>query len=169
MGDYNGALTGQQIDAIPTNMGDLASLSTSEKSSLVAAINEVDGHADDALSKVGDLASLNTATKTSLVGAINEVNNNQGGGGSSEVEISDGDSPSVPLLCGQPMILFGAGTPQEAVVPINWKQFDPETEKGYNWNGVPTALGQIYVNTSVTTNSRYIAVRDGNYGLKWIQ
>ena len=34
---------------------------------------------------------------------------------------------SIPLLCGQPMILFGAGTPQESIVPTNWIQFNPET------------------------------------------
>lgn len=119
--------------------------------------------------EVGDLSMLQTATKSTIVAAINEVNSNATGGTSSDYVIDNGDSPSLPLLCGQPMILFGAGTPQEAIVPDNWKQFDPETEEGYNWTGVPSALGQIYVNRSVSTNSRYIAVRDGNYSLKWIQ
>lgn len=73
---------------------------------------------------------------------------------------------SVPLLCGQPMILFGAGTPQESIVPSNWKQFDPITGEGYNWNGIPSAEGQQYINTSVDTNGRYIAVKSG-YGLTW--
>lgn len=75
---------------------------------------------------------------------------------------------SIPLLCGQPMILFGAGTPQEAIVPDNWQQFDPETCEGYNWTGVPSAIGQQYINTTATTGGRYIAVRDGYYGLKWL-
>ena len=59
---------------------------------------------------------------------------------------------SIPLLCGQPMILFGAGTPQESIVPTNWIQFNPETGEGYNWNGTPSAEGQTYINTEAETN-----------------
>ena len=73
---------------------------------------------------------------------------------------------SIPLLCGQPMILFGAGTPQESVVPTNWKQFDLITGEGYNWNGTPSAEGQQYINTSVDTNGRYIACKEG-FNLYW--
>lgn len=77
------------------------------------------------------------------------------------------DDSSLPLLCGQPPILFGAGTPQEAVVPINWKQFDKETSEGYNWNGEPSAIGQQYINTSASSNGRYIAVPSADGGLTW--
>ena len=73
---------------------------------------------------------------------------------------------SIPMLCGQPIILFGAGTPQESVVPTNWKQFDPITGDGYNWNGTPSAEGQTYINTSTDTNGRYTAVKSG-YNLIW--
>lgn len=73
---------------------------------------------------------------------------------------------SIPLLCGQPMILFGAGTPQESIVPTNWIQFNPETGEGYNWNGTPSAEGQTYINTAADTNGRYTAVKVG-YNLIW--
>lgn len=73
---------------------------------------------------------------------------------------------SIPLLCGQPMILFGAGTPQESIVPTNWKQFDPITGEGYNWNGTPSAEGQTYINTEADTNGHYTAVKSG-YNLIW--
>ena len=73
---------------------------------------------------------------------------------------------SIPLLCEQPMILFGAGTPQESVVPYNWKQFDPITGEGYNWNGTPSAEGQTYINTLADVNGRYTAVKSG-YNLIW--
>ena len=73
---------------------------------------------------------------------------------------------SIPLLCGQPMILFGAGTPQESIVPTNWKQFDPITGDGYNWNGTPSAEGQTYINTEADTNGHYTAVKSG-YNLIW--
>ena len=73
---------------------------------------------------------------------------------------------SIPLLCGQPMILFGAGTPQESIVPTNWIQFNPETGDGYNWNGTPSAEGQTYINTAADTNGHYTAVKSG-YNLIW--
>lgn len=67
-------------------------------------------------------------------------------------------------LCGQPMKLFGAGTPQESIVPDNWIQL---ADGGYDWNGVPSAIGQEYINTAVASGGHYIAVRDSNMGLKW--
>lgn len=67
-------------------------------------------------------------------------------------------------LCGQPMKLFGAGTPQESVVPDNWIQL---ADGGYDWNGTPSAIGQEYINTAVASGGHYIAVRDSNMGLKW--
>ena len=73
---------------------------------------------------------------------------------------------SIPMLCGQPMILFGAGTPQESIVPTNWIQFNPETGEGYNWNGTPSAEGQTYINTAADTNGHYTAVKIG-YNLIW--
>ena len=73
---------------------------------------------------------------------------------------------SIPILCGQPMILFGAGTPQESIVPSNWIQFNPETGEGYNWNGTPSAEGQTYINTEADTNGHYTAVKSG-YNLIW--
>ena len=73
---------------------------------------------------------------------------------------------SIPLLCGQPMILFGAGTPQESIVPTNWIQFNPETGEGYNWNGEPSSEGQTYINTGADTNGHYTAIKSG-YDLIW--
>lgn len=73
---------------------------------------------------------------------------------------------SIPLLCGQPMILFGEGTPREEEVPSNWIQFNPKTGEGYNWNGTPSAEGQTYINTAADTNGRYTAVKSG-YNLIW--
>lgn len=55
-------------------VGSLATLTTTEKASVVGAINEVDGHADTANTSIGTLASLTTTAKTNLVGAVNEVN-----------------------------------------------------------------------------------------------
>lgn len=83
------------------------------------------------------------------------------------------DVATLPLLCGQPPVLYGAGEPAEAVVPDNWKQFDPATGEGYNWNGNPSALGQRYINVSAA-NGGYTAGRKSlvktsadYYVLKW--
>lgn len=77
-------------------------------------------------------------------------------------QLAADDRASLPLLCGQPMTLFGAGTPQEAIVPSNWRQFDPVTGTGYNWNGTPSAEGQVYINTLADVNGRYTAIRSGH-------
>lgn len=58
-------------NAIIGAVGDNDSLNSAEKSSLVAAINEV-------LSKLGAVASLNTTAKSNAVAAINEVLSNVG-------------------------------------------------------------------------------------------
>ena len=84
------------------------------------------------------------------------------------LQAESNDFDTLPLLCGQPMILFGKGTPSASVVPDNWKQYDIETGEGYNWNGLPSALGQQYINTTVTSGGRYIAVPDGYCSLKWV-
>lgn len=73
------------------------------------------------------------------------------------------DFRELPMLCGQPMKLYGNGTPQEAVVPTNWIQL---ADGGYDWNGIPSAIGQEYINTA-SGGGKYEAVRDGNYSLKW--
>lgn len=82
--------------------------------------------------------------------------------------IASPDDRALPLLCGQPPILFGAGTPKETVVPDNWNQYDPATGEGYNWNGKPSAIGQQYVDTTAASGGRYIAARNGEWDLKWI-
>lgn len=78
------------------------------------------------------------------------------------------DDRALPLLCGQPPILFGAGTPKETVVPDNWNQYDPATGEGYNWNGKPSAVGQQYIDTTAQSGGRYVAARNGEWDLKWI-
>lgn len=61
------------LGALDAAIGNLTSLTTADKASTVAAINEVDAHADAATAAVGTLASLETLTKTSVVVAINDV------------------------------------------------------------------------------------------------
>lgn len=55
------------------SIGNLSNLTTTAKTNLVSAINEVDSHADSNTSNIGTLSNLTTTEKTNLVGAINEV------------------------------------------------------------------------------------------------
>lgn len=66
------------------------------------------------------------------------------------------------------MILFGHGAPAKGVVPDNWIQFDPVSGQGYDWNGTPSVLGQQYLDVDVSAGGFYIAARDKDMGLKWI-
>lgn len=71
-----GTLTGQAqstADDAIRKIGDLSTLTTDEKTTLVGAINEVDAHADANKAEIGTLSALTTDEKATLVGAINEV------------------------------------------------------------------------------------------------
>ena len=58
------------MDAIITTIGDLDDLNTTDKSNVVAAINEV---LQNLTNTIGELSDLNTTDKTNVVAAINEV------------------------------------------------------------------------------------------------
>ena len=58
---------------ISEKIGDLDSLTTTDKDNLVEAINEVDDNTDTNTTAIGTLANLTTTEKSNLVGAINEV------------------------------------------------------------------------------------------------
>ena len=64
--DVKDALAREQI-------GDVSELHTSDKTTLVSAINEVFDNDSDDDGKIGDLSNLMTDSKSNLVGAINEV------------------------------------------------------------------------------------------------
>lgn len=79
---------------------------------------------------------------------------------------------AIPSLGGQPMKLYGAGTPQLSIVPTNWKQYDPDTDTGYDWTGRPSKLGQTYINTAAVSGEQvtYEAVYEDEttLELKWL-
>jgi hypothetical protein len=64
------AAINEVLQTLIDTTGDLNDLTTTDKSNLVAAINEV---ADEVLGKIGDLNDLTTTDKSNLVAAINEV------------------------------------------------------------------------------------------------
>lgn len=70
--DVSTAITNKIAD-LYNKIGDMKTLTTDEKTTLVGAINEVDEHADANKLEIGELSELTTDEKTTLVGAINEV------------------------------------------------------------------------------------------------
>ena len=77
----------------------------------------------------------------------------------------DGDADELPMLCGQPCKLYGAGAPAEATVPSNWRQL---ADGGYNWNGLPTAIGQEYIDTANGTKYEAVWNNFAQRTLKWL-
>ena len=76
--DFRGVLNVSEeitnkIADLYNKIGDMTTLTTDEKTTLVGAINEVDEHADENKAEIGDRSELTTDEKTTLVGAINEV------------------------------------------------------------------------------------------------
>ncbi|MGN0930044.1 MAG: hypothetical protein ACI4N3_05375 [Alphaproteobacteria bacterium] len=109
--------------------------------------------------RIGNILDFSNSLSSLIEALRNETNNII-----KTVNINN-DFNSIPKLCGQPMVLYGNGVPKDGVVPDNWIQF---IDGGYDWNGLPSALGQRYIDTSVSSGGIYESVRDGVFGLKWI-
>lgn len=80
-----------------------------------------------------------------------------------EVGARAGSYDHIPLLGGQPMILFGSGAPVEANVPDNWIGFD---DGGFEWIGTPSMIGQQYIDT--TNGEKYVSIKN-NFTLSWLK
>ena len=52
-------------------------------------------------------------------------------------------SRDYPRVCDAPMVLYAAGVPAAATVPVNW-----DLELLGEWTGIPCFIGQVYVNTA---------------------
>ena len=58
------------------NIGDITTLTTTDKTSIVNAINEIDLNTNTNSANIGDITTLTTTNKTNTVNAINEVDQN---------------------------------------------------------------------------------------------
>ena len=67
------AAINEVLTTLVNTAGDLADLNTTDKSNLVAAINEVLTDTNNVDTKVGDLTDLNTSDTTSIVNAVNSL------------------------------------------------------------------------------------------------
>lgn len=65
---------------IQSEIGTLTNLTTSAKTDVVSAINEVDSHADANATNIGTLSDLTTSVKTDIVSAINSLDQMISGG-----------------------------------------------------------------------------------------
>ena len=153
-------------------------LSASEFNLLVSAVREnqndtvaVANQAKDnagIIEKMSPKVNKNTEDIKELASKV-ETNINDIHKTASEVTALISDLQEVPdfaeiRLCGQPLKLFGHGAPSTDSVPDNWIQMK---DGGYDWNGVPSALGQEYINVDSSTGGHYIAIRDSAMKLKW--
>lgn len=75
--DVDNTLTQQDAAAdakvVGDSIGTLNSLTTTTKTNVVSAINEVDSHADTNTNNIGTLNNLTTTAKSNVVAAVNEV------------------------------------------------------------------------------------------------
>lgn len=148
---------------------DAADTATSAANKAAAVANAAATNATNAVSNASTaIANINNAT-TAAQAVVDEYDDTIEHTEDNIVVNAFGDDSEVPQLCGQPMILFGTDTPQESIVPMNWKQYDPATDEGYNWNGEPCAPGQQYININAETGGRYIACpkAEGSVELVW--
>lgn len=76
-----------------------------------------------------------------------------------------------PKLCGQPPILWGSGAPSQSNVPYNWISYDIDSDTGYEWIGLPSAIGQVYIDITASSGGVYIGGETNpaspNGNLKW--
>ena len=122
--------------------------------------------------QLGNLAQ-NIASLSSALSAVEMTaeSNEATVGGINEFYGSD-DFREVVKIGGQPMKLYGKGTPQLSIVPDNWRQYDPVTDTGYDWTGRPSMLGQTYIDTTAASGGKvaYEAVYEdeSTLELKWL-
>jgi hypothetical protein len=119
------------------NIGTLSSLTTTDKTSLVSAINEVKSEADDNADNIGTLSSLTTTDKTSLVSAINEI---AGASFLSQIVISDFVADSFDF--------------NDLSISFMIKRLGPVIATQFTLSGTPTATGSTETSWSILSKFR---------------
>ena len=177
-GAVNAAATvNTPLGTLDAAIGDLTALTTTAKTSALAAINEVDANADAAAAtgatnttSIGTLASLTTTAKTSAVAAINEVDANADAAAASVGGVLGGASATAQTLKGWTeagAYELTAVTVDSDNVPTTATAKWPDgsagtfttTTKNSTWLAVDaytvshTASGQTVTQTAVTRNS----------------
>jgi len=86
------------ITTLQGAVGTLTNLTTDAKTSLVAAINEVDSHANSANNNAGTLSNLTTDAKNNLVAAINEVDGHADSAATAIGDMTDLETTATDLV-----------------------------------------------------------------------
>lgn len=87
--DYYARTVGE---ALINEIGDLSNLQTTDKLTIVGAINEIFNDVSGDSTKIGDLNDLHTTSKINIVSAINEVNDYAHNIRTVDIGIPDGES-----------------------------------------------------------------------------
>lgn len=140
------ALAGD-LDDVQGAVGTLADLTTTTKTDLVAAINEVDSEAAAAQStassantKIGTLSNLNTTAKNNLVAAVNEINSK-----CTAIGIKNVIEVTTPSFSSLPKTFNAAGITADHEL----------VQDGYAYVSVPSAMGADW---SITTGAGTITI-----------
>jgi len=88
----------ENITSLQGAVGTLTNLTTDAKTSLVAAINEVDSHANSANNNAGTLSNLTTDAKNNLVAAINEVDGHADSAATAIGDMTDLETTATDLV-----------------------------------------------------------------------
>lgn len=144
---------GTEDETLQSEIGTLSSLTTTAKTNLVSAVNEVKGSADTAIANTGSLSDLTTSAKTNVVSAVNEINAKITSigtvGGKKQVTITNtGDS----FIC---LLLFGMST--ATTVKCAYSVIIPASG-----NAVYDAIYTAGSNISVAVDSSNITIKNNS-------
>lgn len=141
-----------EVNGGDSRIGNLSDLTTTEKTTLVGAINEVDGNCDTNTSNIGTLSSLTTTETSNLVGAINEVDGH-----------ADTNASNIGTLSSLTTTEKGSVVGAVNEVDANIKKFNMSVIKKYETTGTgsdvaPTGCSIQAINMTIardTTGSIY--------------
>ncbi len=95
---------------------------------------------------VSDIETLD-ALREAVISRIISALDNFG-----DVKCESLSSRDIPMVCNKPTILYGSGVPSADVVPDNWN-----VATMGEWTGVPTFIGQHYINVDASEGGEYYA------------
>ncbi len=135
------------IKANKERIGKVSSLATTEKGSLVAAVNEL-------VNKNASAESLSSQKDKTTAQAIVELEERIKSLESSRGLLGDATAGTIDVKevtkCLYPLVMRAHGVPAEANVPENL----PE---GLPWDGIPAFVGQLYINLDAASGGLYYA------------
>ncbi len=147
---YNPVASGGVYNALQEQkqlIGEVSSLATTEKGSLVAAVNELVGKNTSAESASSQKDKVTAQSIVELEARIKALEDSRG-------LLGDATAGTIDVKevtkCLYPLVMRAHGVPAEANVPENL----PE---GLPWDGIPAFVGQLYINLDAASGGLYYA------------